>query len=345
MNGEGLFKGDGPIAFLSIPWQSASISNNSHLPGVSLSRLYVPLGALEAFAEAGHQESFKKAAENLSLTTSAVSQSVKKLEERLGCALFTRAGNRVKLTAEGAKLLSYVELGMEQMRLGIEEIRFRPESPLAISSPPGIGGALLPNVMLQLLQSPEIDIRYVSIEDHADTSFRNYDVSIVYGNPASQRYDLQSLGPDVFLPVARPDIAQNITSFEALFAAKLLVNETSPVSWQEWGDHNRIAWPEVKKLRFNRYLHIASALLNGMGVALESLRLVDPLLRNGSLQICPIHNCIPISRELTFLFITGDEGRRLRAQEIADVVIEHCATDSQGYLLKNPVRTLLSDQN
>jgi len=90
---------------------------------------------------------------------------------------------------------------------------------------------------------------------------------------------------------------------------------------------------------------LLAALLNGMGVALESLRLVDPLLRNGSLQICPIHNCIPISRELTFLFITGDEGRRSRAQEIADVVIEHCATDSQGYLLKNPVRTLLSDQN
>lgn len=310
-----------------------------------MSRLYVPLGALEAFAEAGHQESFKKAAENLSLTTSAVSQSIKKLEERLGCALFTRAGNKVTLTVEGAKLLSYVELGMEQMRLGVEEIRFRPESPLTISSPPGIGGALLPNVMLQLLQSPEVDIRYVSIEDHADTSFRHYDVSIVYGNPASQRFGLQSLGPDVFIPVARPDIAQNITSFEALFAAKLLVNETSPVSWEEWGKHNHTDWPEVKKLRFNRYQHISSALVNGMGVALESLRLVDPLLRNGSLQICPLHNCIPVSRDLTFLFVTADAGRCARAQEIANIVIEHCATDSRGYLLNNSTPVYLPNQH
>ncbi|AWN15931.1 Glycine cleavage system transcriptional activator GcvA [Salinisphaera sp. LB1] len=54
----------------------------------------LPLNALRAFAIAARHESFKHAAEQLSVTAGAVSRQVKRLEGKRGCALLTRHKNR-----------------------------------------------------------------------------------------------------------------------------------------------------------------------------------------------------------------------------------------------------------
>jgi len=51
-----------------------------------------PLNALKAFESAARELSFKRAAEELSVTPAAISHQVKALEEYLGVALFRRAG-------------------------------------------------------------------------------------------------------------------------------------------------------------------------------------------------------------------------------------------------------------
>ncbi len=63
------------------------------------------------------------AANELSLSQPAVSQSLKVLERNLGVALFKRAAKGVRLTAEGQLLYSYVEKGYEQIELGVERVR------------------------------------------------------------------------------------------------------------------------------------------------------------------------------------------------------------------------------
>lgn len=301
-----------------------------------MTRLFVPLGTLEAFAEAGRLQSFKKAGENLALSTSAVSQAVKKLEDRLGCQLFIRAGNRVSITPEGMRLLTRVEAGIEQMRIGIEEVRAAALPPLTISSPPGIGGSLILSVMHELIGSDEFDVRLISIEDHNDTSFRNHDVSIVYGNSASRQFDLEGLGPDLFFPVATPAIAAQITSVADLFRYQLLVNETNPVSWDDWLRVNHAAVEKPRQLRFNRHAHIVAAALNGTGVALESLRLLGPQLHNGTLQRCAIGSAQAIARDLTFLYVTSDPARKARAQRVSRVIRSLCMTGEDGELINTP---------
>jgi DNA-binding transcriptional LysR family regulator len=64
---------------------------------------------LRTFLAAAETGSFTKAAEDVHRTQSAVSMQIKKLEERLGCLLFTRTGRDIRLTAEGRTLVTYAQ--------------------------------------------------------------------------------------------------------------------------------------------------------------------------------------------------------------------------------------------
>ena len=63
------------------------------------------------------------AANELSISQPAVSESLKQLERSLGIPLFRRAAKGVRLTGEGQLLYSYVEKGYEQIENGVEKVK------------------------------------------------------------------------------------------------------------------------------------------------------------------------------------------------------------------------------
>jgi DNA-binding transcriptional LysR family regulator len=69
-----------------------------------MSRRLPPLYALRAFEAASRHNSFTRAAEELSITQSAVSRHIRTLEEHFACRLFQRSGRTLQLT-ESARLL------------------------------------------------------------------------------------------------------------------------------------------------------------------------------------------------------------------------------------------------
>jgi len=83
----------------------------------SMARL--PLNTLPAFRAVGRLENLRAAADELSLTHSAVSQQIKLLEEQLGFELFDRRGRRIALNAAGAALLRAVEPALAQLDDGM----------------------------------------------------------------------------------------------------------------------------------------------------------------------------------------------------------------------------------
>ena len=69
-----------------------------------MSRRLPPLYALRAFEAASRHSSFTRAAEELSITQSAVSRHIRTLEDHFACRLFQRSGRNLQLT-EAARLL------------------------------------------------------------------------------------------------------------------------------------------------------------------------------------------------------------------------------------------------
>lgn len=292
-------------------------------------RLSVPLNTLEIFAEAGRLQSFRKAGESLSLSTSAVSQAVRKLEGRLSCKLFDRTGNAVTLNGQGARLLREVEMGIEYMRLGLDAITASYAAPLSISSPPGLATLLTP-VIQRLIDQEVSDVRFVSDEVQDFSSHREFDVSLFYGRQAGQNPGAISLGADVFTPVCRPDVAALFENSDQRISVPLLVNETATVTWDDWLQANGISGRSTKRLYFNRAAHIISALIDGVGIGLESLRILSPQLQRGELVRCPLGPGISLRHNLTFLYVTNDPARKERADKAAKLIQEYCSTDDDG---------------
>lgn len=76
----------------------------------------------KVFYYAASTGSLTKAAQVLTISQPAVSQSLKQLEASLGARLFIRNAKGVKLTGEGELLYSYVKSGYEQIQLGEEKL-------------------------------------------------------------------------------------------------------------------------------------------------------------------------------------------------------------------------------
>ena len=94
------------------------------------------LSALAAFEAAARHQNFAHAGEELHLTASAVSHHVRKLESRLGVALFQRHARGVTLTAEGRRLADSASTAMADMEAVLDTLRapVRGGAPLRIST-------------------------------------------------------------------------------------------------------------------------------------------------------------------------------------------------------------------
>jgi DNA-binding transcriptional LysR family regulator len=87
---------------------------------------YTPLNALNAFLEVARRRNFTAAAAELGVSASALSQSVRQLEERLGVALLTRTSRSVALTDAGRRLLENAGPGVDQALEALKTASARP---------------------------------------------------------------------------------------------------------------------------------------------------------------------------------------------------------------------------
>ena len=107
--------------------------SDSRVPGMSLK---VPIATLRVFEAAARRKSFQAAAAELNLTPSAVSHSIRKMEETLGVVLFERVGRSVCLSPEGEALFGHTERAFEELRRGLEAVSGRAPQLLRLHSAP-----------------------------------------------------------------------------------------------------------------------------------------------------------------------------------------------------------------
>jgi DNA-binding transcriptional LysR family regulator len=87
---------------------------------------FTPLNALSAYLAVARRRSFAGAARELGVSTSALSQSVRQLEARLGVTLLNRTSRTVALTDAGQRLLEDAGPAVEQALESLKAVRARP---------------------------------------------------------------------------------------------------------------------------------------------------------------------------------------------------------------------------
>ena len=105
---------------------------------MTVARTPIPtMAGLRAFEAVARLRSFRKAAAELSVTTSAVSHQVRSLEEALRIRLFERGSHGVTVTSAGQRFLPEVQAAMDRLSLAIADLHeLKPNAPLTISMLP-----------------------------------------------------------------------------------------------------------------------------------------------------------------------------------------------------------------
>ena len=165
---------------------------------------HLPLNALRAFETAARTGSFSNAAREMGVSSAAVSQQVKLLEEFWGLKLFIRQGNRLSLTEAGQS--AYPQLGQSIAQLGdLSDTMRRVERKrrLVLSAPQSVVETWLAPKLSTLHKAglaTSLDIRVQN--DPVDFVRDKIDLRIYYGHDLYSEYKIVRLFSDQLIAVA-----------------------------------------------------------------------------------------------------------------------------------------------
>jgi DNA-binding transcriptional LysR family regulator len=143
------------------------------------------LDGVEAFLAVAQHRSFRRAAAELGVTPSAVSQAIRTLEGRVGAALFIRTTRSVGLTEAGERFLSRAKPAFEELVAASESARGLGQKPaglLRLTVPPAAVPILLEPLVASFCKlHPEIQVEIDSREGLVDIAAEGYDAGVRMG--------------------------------------------------------------------------------------------------------------------------------------------------------------------
>jgi DNA-binding transcriptional LysR family regulator len=143
------------------------------------------LDGVEAFLSVAQHRNFRKAAAELGVTPSAISQAVRALEARVGVALFIRTTRSVGLTEAGDRFLSRAKPAIDELVAAGEAARDlgqRPVGLLRLSAPRAVVPLILEPVIASFCQAhPEIELEIAASEEMVDVAAGGFDAGIRLG--------------------------------------------------------------------------------------------------------------------------------------------------------------------
>lgn len=248
-----------------------------------------PFKYLMTFDAAARLESFSKAAEELSLTQSAISQQLLKLEEWVGQPLFFRHGKGVALTAAGQLLHGTVKEALEKLAAGLMRVEpYKNKDSVIIACPPDFAhGWLLPNLRLLKATYPTIEVWIVTEKEVREID--RIDVDLVISKRPIYHADVEcvALFEDATIAICGTQTAQLIQHLsypEVLENTPILLLENAP-AW-----HNKLSGNEFKALQIIRGATVddsrllLEAVIRGLGIGFVSRALAFQALKDGQVR-------------------------------------------------------------
>lgn len=250
------------------------------------------LPTLAAFEAAARHQNFAHAAEELHLTASAVSHHVRKLESRLGVALFQRHARGVVLTADGRTLadaagsaladLSGVLASLRTAGRNDERVRVTTLHSLAYTW-------LMPRLPEFAAEHPGIRLAFDT--EVALTRFDDGgpDLGIRHGPGHWPGLAAHLLMDDALFPVASPRLPGLDRVVEAADVATLpLVSDHARQGWHDWFRAAGLHGMRLDECHsFSDSTDALEAAAHGLGAALARKRIVGPYLDDGRLVRLP----------------------------------------------------------
>jgi len=250
---------------------------------------------IQAFIAVAREQSFTKAAAGLGVSPSALSHTIRNLEERIGVRLLARTTRNVAPTEAGERLLQSVaplfeQINSEIARIG--ELRDTPAGNIRITCSDDAAESLLRPAL------PAFFARYpdISVEICIDYGFTNivterFDAGIRLGESISRDMIAVRLGPDWRLAVVGtpdyfqthpvPVIPQDLTAHRCINIRHSVGG--SVYAWEFEKDDRKFNIRVNGPLLSNSIIHVMNGALDGIGLAYVPEQMARPHIEAGRL--------------------------------------------------------------
>jgi LysR family glycine cleavage system transcriptional activator len=254
-----------------------------------------PLNSLRAFEAVARHFSFTEAADELCVSTAAVSHQIRALEDHLGAVLFRRSSRSLTLTPAGATLLPEIREAFVRLHNATAQLRRRElTGSLTIGVPPSFAAKwLIPRLPRLREHCPEIEVRIACASELVDFGCHDVDVAIRYGRGKYPGLHSDLLMTTEFFPVCSPALASGNPRLLAPNDLRhfILLHDETPTrlqtlpSWQTWlnAAGARLVDPSSGPRFDTSFLSLEMAIA-GKGVALALSTLASGDLAEGRLM-------------------------------------------------------------
>ena len=244
-----------------------------------MSRRLPSLNALRAFEAAARYGSFTRAAEELGVTSAAVGQQVRGLEENLGIQLFYRSLDGLDLTTEAKTALPQIRQGFDLLSEGVQTlISIHDQDRLSISVAPTFAIKwLVPRLHHFYEKHPGIELRFDTSMRYADIVRGESDLAIRFGIGPYNGLRKERLLEEYVLPLCSPKLCLgggDIRDVTDLHHFTLLhvdgeTRDKSWLDWPSWGNRHNLDATKLKEgPRFTQSTMALQAAVQGQGIVL-----------------------------------------------------------------------------
>ena len=300
----------------NIPHWSVHFSHKKLFGHTPMRRKIPSTTALVGFERAARHQSFTKAAEELSLTQSAICRQVAGLEEFLGVKLFERERQGVCLTEAGKNYFRRITKRLDELERDTLELMgdHQSDKTIELAVVPTFGARwLMPRLQHFREKHPGITVNLTNRTKPFLFSDTQFDAAIYFGDgdwPGTDSYPLMHENPT---PVCSPELIAPKSSLqpEEIPDYTLLQQTTRPYAWREWFDSTGLRVPrDLAGPRFELFTMLAQAAIHHMGIALIPPFLIHDELESGRL-ICPIDHSF--ESKWAYHFVLPNKNRESQA--------------------------------
>jgi DNA-binding transcriptional LysR family regulator len=254
------------------------------------------LNDLTAFVTVAREGSFTRAAAQLGVSQSALSQTIRGLEERLGLRLLTRTTRRVASTDAGERLLATIGPrldGIEDDLAALSELREKPAGTIRITaSEHAASSILLPRLAELLPGYPDIKVEINTDYRMIDIVEQRFDAGVRLGEHLQKDMIAVRVGPDVRMAVVgsptyfakrpAPGKPQDLTHHDCINVR--LPTHGGLLPWDFKKGARELVVRVEGQLTLNGFPQVVDAALAGMGLAFVLEDVVQRHLADGRLQ-------------------------------------------------------------
>ena len=255
------------------------------------------LNDLRAFLLVAQEKSFTKAAARLGVSPSALSHSMRSLEERLGIRLLTRTTRNVAPTEAGLRLMESIGPLIDQIGDEIDslsELRDKPAGTIRVTSSDDAAEQVLrPKLVDFLAEHPDVNVEITIDYGFTNIVKERFDAGIRLGEAVSKDMIAVRVGPDWRLLVVgspgyfekhgKPDHPRELTRHSCINIRHSIHGDV--YVWEFEKGKRELNVRVGGQFTSNSMIHVLNGAIDGIGLAYAPDFMVEPYVANGNLEV------------------------------------------------------------